>query len=804
MKKINKSVFFPLIALIVFICMLSRQMFTIPPLGKLLDPFIGAVQNNNNKDFSINGDFDCEGLRKPVNVFFDSRLVPHIYASNEDDLYFMQGYVTAKMRLWEMDFLTYVSAGRLSEIIIKDGILDYDRNQRRVGMLEAAKKSLVLMEKDPETKRVLTAYSKGVNAYINQLSYKTIPLEYKLLDYTPEAWSNLKTVLIIKQMASDLSGYEQDFCMSKLYVALGKENFNKLFPEFPIDFCPVMNRSKPDQLPSDFKGVDYLNEMFLSSVTSVSPSMFDPKLGSNSWAVSGKKTKSGFPILCSDPHLKLSLPSIWIEMQLSAPNMNVYGVSIPGTPAIIIGFNENIAWGLTNGNTDVKDWYKLEITNDYKKYQMDGTLMDLNFRIEEIKRKDDKSYFDTIYSTIQGPVVVDKNFKESRPELLNHALRWELQNPSNEIKTFIELNRASNYDGYKNAIKSYSCPVQNFTFACNDNTIAINHQGKLTLKWNEQGRFILDGTKSSHLYSGYIPQDSLPHLLNPACNYIMSANQHPTYSDYPYYYNGYFIESRANRIEKLLSEDTTFNIIKMMKIQTDDINSFAQAALPLLMQRMNYYKPNLGAENIILGLKGWKCNYNYDNKNPLFFELWWKYIKENSFDELKRLPYAVMPYDYVVLDLIKNTPDDNYFDKVGTVKKEIADDIIFMAFEQALKTYNEIKSKGSIVWGEYNKINLLHLTKVSAFSRLNLVSAGSPNVINATFRDVGPSWRMIVELGKKPIAYGIYPGGQSGTVGNQHYDDFVDDWNIGKYYKLNFFMSPVEAKSETTVCWHFK
>src|SRR5205807_1319094 len=184
----------------------------------------------------------------------------------------------------------------------------------------------------------------------------------------------------------------------------------------------------------------------------ISGSSYNPRLGSNSWAVSGKKTKSGFPILANDPHLNLSLPNIWIEMQLSAPGMNVYGVSIPGTPAIVIGFNENIAWGITNGSDDVKDWYKLKITNDYKKYEFDGKWLDLGYRIEEIKRRGQPSFYDTVYSTVHGPIVNNKSFPGTDPDMMDMALRWELHQPSNEFVTFIKLDKAQNYNDYKEAI----------------------------------------------------------------------------------------------------------------------------------------------------------------------------------------------------------------------------------------------------------------------------------------------------------------------------------------------------------------
>jgi penicillin amidase len=807
MKKINTDFLFPLTALTILIFGLSSQMFNLPPFGKLLDPFIGAVQNQEEKGLIVPQlIINNMELHDSVHIFFDDRKVPHIYAKNMDDLYFSQGYVTAYLRLWQMDFLSYISAGRLSEVFNKDNILEYDRKVRRLGILEAAKKSLTMIEKDSESSKVLSAYSKGVNAYINQLSYKTMPLEYKLLDYKPEPWSDLKTVLILKYMGTILSGHDEDISMSNMILALGEEDFNKLFPGFNSHSSPLMSNvgHRSNTSFAFLKKPGYLNPSFLASNAIVSKSSYNPKLGSNNWAVSGKKTKSGFPILCNDPHLTLSFPCIWIEMQLSSPDMNVYGVSIPGTPAITIGFNENIAWGMTNGATDVMDWYKLKITDDYKKYEFDGNWLDLKYRIEEIKIKGQKSFYDTVYSTVHGPIIITKSFSPD-PELMNYASKWALQNPSNEFLTFIKLNKAKNYEDYKKALTYYSCPIQNFIFACKDNTIAINHQGKMPIKWPGQGKFILDGTKSSHLYTKYIPEDSLPHLFNPQCNYVFSANQPPTNSNYSYYYNGYYSEARANQIRKMLENENEFDIKKMQDMQLDNTNAFATEALPVLVTKMNENKLNSSQANVLKMLGRWNGSYNFNDENAELFELWWKNIKDYTWDELKAYSfYLKPPEDYVLLDLIQKEPANNYFDKQGTSMKENADDIIREAFIVALNDYNKIKKEKSIKWSDCNKVNIMHMANLPPFSKMNLPSAGYSEAINAMSTTSGPSWRMIVELGDRPKAYGVYPGGQSGNEGSLYYDNFVNDWNKGVYYPLQFFMSLAEAKEHTTNTWILK
>ncbi|WP_298734523.1 penicillin acylase family protein [uncultured Chitinophaga sp.] len=805
MKRINIGFLFPLAALAILVCALSQQLFILPPLGKLLDPFIGAIQNEDDRPLQAKElTIPARELEAPVQVFFDERKVPHIYAQHTTDLYFAQGYVTAFFRLWQMDFGSYAAAGRLSEIFAKKEFLDYDRNQRRLGIMDAAQRSLKLIMADRETSAALNAYTRGVNAYIQQLDYRNMPLEYKLLGYQPELWTNLKSTLILKSMASRMTGYEEDLFMSKMILALGEERFNQLFPEYYPDAHPVMNTDRPAATAAAqyAKIPGYLNYAFLSANSVIAESAWNPRLGSNSWAVSGKMTASGFPILANDPHLNLSLPNVWMEMQLNAPGVNVYGVTIPGTPAIIIGFNENIAWGITNGADDVKDWYKLKISPDYRQYELDGKWLPLEVRRETIQRKGQPVFYDTVYSTLHGPIVFNKSFPGKDPDMADMALRWELHRPSNEFLTFIQLNKARNYREYKAAIWHYHCPLQNFTFAGKDNNIAIHHQGSMPLKWPGQGKFILDGTTSAHLYTQYVPADSLPQLLNPACNYVQSANQRPTYSNYAYYYNGYYNETRASRIEQLLSAKQQVDVDAMKAMQLDNVNAFTVMALPVLLANVKPAALSKAQQQTLAAFKQWNGSYDYDNKIARLYNLWWRNVKNDTWDELRNYRFFIKsPEDEVLLNLIQQDTHNAYFDRQHTPQREDAAEIITNAFITAFAENEQSRKEGRERWSDFHKVNLLHLTNLRAFSKMGLPVAGQQEALNAISANWGPSWRMIVELGDRPRAYGIYPGGQSGNPGSRYYDSFVDDWNKGKYYTLNFFMSLKEAKQQASGAW---
>jgi penicillin amidase len=806
MKKISSKAILSLMALTLLVSLLSVRLFFVPPMGKLFDPFIGAVQNSDESAlYAKKWKMTNMHLKDVVTVYFDNRKVPHIYAKNADDLYFAQGYVTASLRLWQMDFMSYAAAGRLSEIF-DEQFFDYDRGQRRMGILKAAKDALKLIESDPQTRAVLNAYTKGVNAYIQQLGYKKMPIEYKLMDYSPESWTNLKTVLIMKYMAATLSGYEEDYSMTGLMLILGEEKFNKLYPEFTAHITPIVPDSlkRADSFTTHIAKPGYLDYSFLSSGSILASNSFNPHLGSNSWVVSGKKTKSGHPILSNDPHLAFSMPAIWVEMQLSAPGINVYGVAIPGTPAVIIGFNENIAWGLTNGEVDVKDWYKLKISDDYKKYKLDDKWVELDAQVEEIKRRGQKPYYDTVYYTLHGPIVGNRGYTPQK-ELVNFALRWSLHRPSNEFFTFIQLASAKNYNDFTEAVKHYASPVQNFMFASKTNDIAVRHQGSMPIKWTGQGKFVMDGTRSSFLYSRDIPFDSLPQLLNPSCNYVLSANQHPTNSSYPYYYNGHFAETRAKRIRHLLESGEKFDPEKMIEMQLDNVNALAVEVLPGLVRAIRQDSTDPGKMETLESLKNWDGAYNIDDRNSLVFNLWWDKVKQYTWDEMTNYSFRYrFPDDYVLLDMIRSDSTNEYFDILSTQAKENAPDVIQLAFDSAISESRKLKQSGVVRWGEYNRASFLHLARLMPYGRFGIVSGGSPETINATSPTFGPSWRMVVELGDKPVAYGVYAGGQSGNPGSKYYDNFLSDWNHGFYYPLLLFASEEEAAKQSTTTWTLK
>ncbi|MEO1628033.1 MAG: penicillin acylase family protein, partial [Bacteroidota bacterium] len=705
-----------------------------------------------------------------------------------EDLYYAQGYLTASQRLWQMDFISYAAAGRFSEII-GDPFLAYDRLQRRMGILDAAKKSLELINQHPASKQALESYTNGVNAFIQSLHFKALPFEYKLLDYEPERWTPLKSVLVIKYMANLLAGYEEDISMSKMRMALGKEDFMKLFPD-RHSYTTQASPSPEDTLANTPFG-DYLNYSFLIRNARTLSYNYNPRLGSNSWAVSGARTQSGNPMLCSDPHLNLLLPSTWFELQLVSKKCNAYGVSIPGVPGVVIGFNKDLAWGITNGATDVKDWYKLELSKDYQSYKFEGAWHKTKQTTEEIKIRGNATFVDTIYHTQHGPIVIDSAFNQT-PEVKDHAMRWTLNDPSNEIRTFLELAKANNYQTFRQAIQHFQCPIQNFTYADRFGEIAVHHQGAVYEKWAGQGKFVLDGTRKDHLYEKKLTNEQLPQTHNPASGLVFSANNHPPLlSSSSHYLNGAYSEIRSNRLQAVFADKEKFSLSDMQQLQLDNTNQFATDALPILLQRLATAKPTLAQLDGYQQLQEWDKTYTTQSKQAVLFERWMSAFEEMVWDEITSYDfYLKLPERYVLLQLLQSEPQNAFFDLQSTEAIETADDLLVRSFEEVTINFEEN------TWGEVNQVQFTHLSFLEGLSSPTYPSSGHPDALNALSTDWGPSWRMVVELGERPLAYGICAGGNSGILNSPEQTQSIKDWLAGTYYELHYYLNKEEPNQQ--------
>ncbi|MDB5200702.1 MAG: penicillin acylase family protein [Ferruginibacter sp.] len=774
---------------IFLIVLFNTKLFLPAPLGKLLAPQQGLWQNAEpaNEDYSASLRFP--GLKGKATVYFDERLVPHVFADQEDDLYFVQGFLHAKFRLWQMELQTLSAAGRASEVVGKLAF-NHDREFRRLGMVYAAENSLKQMEANPAIKASCDAYTAGVNAYINSLSAASLPLEYKLLGYQPEQWSNLKTALFLKYMSYDLAGHDQDFEMTNAKSFFSKEDFDLLYPAIQDSLDPIIPKGTiyapaavAPKAPVALDSIPVGNAVVVEEAYKP-----DRDNGSNNWAVSGSKTKSGAPILCNDPHLGLNLPSLWYEMQLSTGSFNAYGASFPGAPSIIIGFNDSCAFGFTNGGRDVRDYYEIKFQDDTRKaYWFNGAWKATEFRMEKINMSDSASFVDTVAYTVFGPVMYDHSFSGKRTNgTKNYAVRWKAHDASNELLIFNQLNHAKNYADYTAAIAYLHTPGQNVAFACKNGDIALYTQGEFPAKWKGQGDFVMPGTDSSYMWQAMIPQNETPFQYNPERGFISSANQRPTDSTYPYYLGREYPTPRGLIINRRLAAMSQITPADMMALQTDNYNVFAEMARPVFLKNIN--EANLTAEEkkYFDLLKNWDLRNDIHSKGATVFTMLWSKFRAVVFDdEYAKAPQPVaLPFESTLVEAILRDSAYKFIDNINSPQKETLPDACLAAFQNTVKELSPLGMATALEWATYKDTRVKHLTKLPAFSRLHLPIGGGTNVINATKEEHGPSWRMIVSLTQQTEAYGVYPGGQSGNPGSRYYDSFVDTWVAGKYYTL--------------------
>ena len=763
--------------------LLSSPLGSAPPLGPFLNPATGfwantpADQPENSK---IN--IGSEALASEVTVHFDEHGIPHIFAENDRDLYFAQGYITARDRLWQMEFQTHAAAGRLSEIVGEQA-LDYDRYQRHIGMVYAAENALEGINSDPETKQAVEAYADGINAWIQQLEPAELPLEYKLLNYEPEKWTPLKTALLFKSMTYDLASDNDDLRNSNTRAFFGDDFITKVLD---ID-TPWLEPTIPASKTWDFEpeSIPRPDSQFVPSIVdNVMPFQAHEDNGSNNWAVDGNKTASGYPILANDPHLGLNLPSIWYAMQLHSPTQNVMGVSLPGSPGIIIGFNENAAWGTTNVGADVWDWYEIDFRDStLSEYRYDNGWRSTQKRIEKIKIKGQETVVDTVVYTHHGPVVQSSQGEPLRTNTPPyHALRWIAYEVSNEVKFFQKMNQAADYSDYREALKHYGSPAQNWVFA-DTNDIAITITGKYPLKWENQGRFISNGADPAYEWQGWIPFDHIPYMKNPDRGFVSSANQDPAGNNYPYYLDDEYAPfERGKRINDRLRAMDSITVDSMRNLQTDNFSYHAKKVLPVMLEALNPDTLSETHKEALSKLQSWDYYNNAESTAASIFRYWWNALYGNIWQD--EYSAADVPLSWPSRDqtahFIVNTPNFKWYDNIITEKKETRDILINQAFGETItELQNEFGSlDSSWQWGTVNQTKIGHLARLPGFGE-SLFTGGGDESINAIKKGHGPSWRMVVEVKPKITAYGIYPGGQSGNPGSPRYNDMLDDWNEG-------------------------
>ena len=782
------------------------------------------------------GEVHLKGLHETVEVITDRYGVPHIYAQNEDDLFFAQGYIHAQERLWQMEFNRRIGSGRLSEIF-GELALEPDRFARRVGMHRA---SAAAAEQLPEdSKRIFCAYAQGVNAFIENNKNK-LPIEFFLMRFTPEPWQITDSIQWSKMMGWNLGGnWETEVIRARIVAKLGAERAAKLEagydPTHPLIIPP---------------GVEYqgINLGMLEQYEQLKQlSGFGMLGGSNNWVVDGSMTTTGLPILCNDPHLMQAAPSIWYECHLVAGDIDVIGVSFPGTPTIVIGHNQHIAWGLTNAISDIEDLY-IEKFNPQNpnQYEYMGKWEDAQVVREEIKVKGVKApVIEEVRITRHGPIVTSiphpsqrdpagKNGKQGtngEPVELLLALRWTGLEKHDILSAAQKMIRATNCEEFREALRGWDVPPQNVVYADTQGNIGYVMAGAIPIRAKGQALLPSPGWTGEYEWTGYIPFEELPQIFNPRQHFIVTANNRVVDDSYPYYITNEWLNGyRAQRIRDLLTSKGKLALSDMASIQADQYSLPAVEIVPHILK----IKPDSGLEKDALDvLRTWNYILAPGSAGAAIYSMFLFKLERTVFSAMlgdeETLIQNYLGVGTTILALqngyasrstpllirLLNEHDDSWFaDSVIPDSPNSWDEAISSAFKGA--TVDLQKKLGSDVsrwkYGAIHKMTYNHpfgmvkpLDRI--FNRGPFPVGGDIDTVNQAASLTNqpdtvvtvPSYRQIANLANLKASLSGHAPGQSGHPASKHYADFIKPWLNVEHHPQLFERSVIEENAEGTL-----
>ncbi|WP_116126030.1 penicillin acylase family protein [Lewinella sp. IMCC34183] len=772
----------------------------LPALGPFFDPGHGFWQNAGEGPRIKQLNFHLDHPVARGEIHFDDRGVPHIIAGSLEAACFLQGYVNAYDRIWQMDISTRSTEGALAQVL-GESMAARDRAQIRRGFREMARRTVDTMRQDfPADYAAVQAYSDGVNAYLDQLDPDDYPLEYKLLGHRPLRWSPYRTALLLKGMSAGLSGRYADAEATRTRDWLGPAEFNNLFPERFPESSPVVPETRPADQVSAFSFFPNLTRPSAppENAAPASPQDAyryfppDPDNGSNNWAVAGSRSNTRKPILASDPHLSLTYPSVWYEAQITFPGCNARGVGLVGAPGLMMGFNDYVAWGETNVGHDVTDWYRIDWTDESRDaYRLDGAETPTRWVNDTLRVKGEPDEIVRTPWTVFGPVP------ETEGPYAEMAMRWLAQDepgkevrPHTTVMTFLKLMQSRNYGDYVEALRGYVDPAQNFIFAARDGAIAIRPNGFFPLREPEEGRFIREGDSLKNAWSGTIPFEERPVAYRPGRGFVSSANQVTTGPDYPYYYLGFFDEYRGRYINRVLEEQPTMNQRRMKELQLDSYSLLAEEMVPYLLARVNRSTLTGEGRQLLRVLSEWDYRYEGDSRAPALFDDWSRRVYDLTFDELPRDSQLLRPELWKFNALLRDDPENIIFDIDSTTDvRETAAILTQRAFDEIL---DELEGTQPETWAGRRNARIEHLAKIPGFGSPLITTGGARSVPRVVSNEFGASWRMVIELGENPRGWGALPGGASGNPGSEFYDDGFEEWAEGRYHELTRWSRPVE------------
>lgn len=766
----------------------------------------------------VRGQLTLDGLRRPVDVIRDRWGVPHIYAQTEEDLFFAQGFVHAQDRLFQMDVNRRLGLGRLSEIVGPAG-LETDRFARTFGWHKAAEAQAAGIMSHAETRAISEAYAAGVNAFIEQ---GKLPIEFSLLACRPEPWRPADSAAWGSVLAWGLSvNWETELLRARLVEELG--------PEKAADLTPDYRERYPTIVPGPTIGprlAAALSDAYRRAMETL-PMGAVPAgsgVGSNNWVVDGRRTASGRPILANDPHLPPIFPTIWYENHLDGGRYHVTGFTSPGVPAVIIGHNEQIAWGVTNAFPDVQDLYVERFhPDDPLLYEVDGEWVRAE-REEEIihVRGRRRPVVEEVRYTRHGPIVSGLISGEHRPL----ALRWSCHGRNNHLRALTELCRAGDWDAFRRSLHDWAFPSQNVVYADVDGNIGYVMPGRVPVRARGEGLVPVPGWTTEYDWTGWIPFDQLPARFNPPEGYIVTANNRIAGDDYPYLLSGEWQPPyRAERIADLIDALSPLKLADNGRIQNDTVSllalRFLKQALPPV-QEAPAIAHSLYARALDR-LRQWDGDMRPDQVAPTIFFGWFvsftRAVMEQALGpelagdllgrhELEQFP--TNPFHEIAHELVVRWLEQGPPAWVGDLRIHLQ-----TALQEALIVLQSEFGPNPADW-QWGRLHYLEirspLARIPGLGRLwrpvSYPVGGDGYSVNQA--EVGPhlppdpvhtiaSCRMIVDVGRWDNSLSALPGGQSAHLASDHYQDSVKDWLHGDYHPMLFSRARVEQAAKGTL-----
>ena len=777
------------------VCLGLRGGGPVPPLGPLLDPWHGAWSLAASASLPKHAEDSVRGLDGEVRVVYDHRAVPHIFASTELDAMRALGYVTARDRLFQLDLQARAGGGTLTELL-GPAALESDEEVRRLGMARAAERLTGALPDTGAERATLDAYAAGVNAYIDGMSARDLPLEYRLLGRRPARWGPIRTVQVLLRMGYILTRNDVELERVAAAAAVGDAAAAALFPRHATLQEPIQpSDGEPHRLPL-FVPPPGPPDPTAAAMTALLPSLSArPELGSNNWAVAPARTRNRAALLAGDPHLDLTLPSVWYEAHLVVPKaLDVYGVTIPGLPAIVMGFTRDVAWSFTNAEADLMDRWVETVDDSVRptRYRLDGVWTPLELRVEPyLGPTGDTIAVDTLRFTHRGPL------RQVRHQWI--SLRWTALESASQWHAYGAAAHARTAREWLEAMSSYQSPPQNMLVADRAGTIAIRTTGRFPLRAGDGfGDRLLDGSTRASDWIGNWSVDEYPQAVAPAQGYLASANQEPQDPrNQPHYLGSdWLVPWRAIRINQLLRSDTAVTPETMQRWQTDPASPRADTLMPYLLRAAAARPADTLAQRAAALLGVWDRRYTLDNEGAVLFEAVLRALSVRLWDEL---PSNIEPGPAALLALLDD-PRNSWWDiRTTRDRVEQRDDVLSAAlaagYESSVRTYGPPAS-GSWQWSRVHRIDIWHLLHLPALSRNGVSVPGGPSTLSpssVTGGSHGSSWRMVVELGPQVHAWGTYPGGQSGNPASRRYDDRLAQWTRGELAPLEFPRGPSDV-----------